>query len=237
MDSMSKLLRFAQANKHVQDSLEIIEKSLSTYKLESTCISFNGGKDCTAILHLVHSVSKRLSGNNGLKLKAFYAKLPHHFEEENAFVAATMERYNLELMQYSTSSLKESLCKLKEDDPSIEAIFIGTRNDDLKPGISLQTFAKTDHDWPQFMRINPILNWSYAQVWSFIKELDLHYCDLYNQGYSSIGTKKDTAKNPNLVRYHEDGTSFYLPAWRLVKSIDERVSRSSSLEVENKEAR
>lgn len=236
MDSLSILLKFAQTNKYVQESIDVIEKSLLKYKPENTCVSFNGGKDCTAILHLVHSIIKKLSPDGEQhRLNAFYAQLPHHFEEESAFVQATVQRYNLKLMQYSADSLKESLCQFKQDAPSIKAIFVGTRNDDLKPGVVIPVYAPTDPDWPPYMRINPILSWSYSQVWSFIKDLDIPYCDLYNQGYSSLGTKSNTVKNSSLLQLDKEGTPYYLPAWKLNKSHDERLSRSSSLETYNKD--
>lgn len=229
MDSISRLFKYSQIHKHVQESIEIIEKAFSIYKIEDTCVSFNGGKDCTAVLHLVHSIAKKRSiNNNRQQLLAFYAQLPNHFPEESKFVYDTEKRYDLRLLQYSTSSLKESLHKLKSDAPNIEAIFIGTRNDDFRPGTQLRPMAPTDSDWPQFMRINPILNWTYTQVWNFIRELDIPYCDLYNQGYSSLGTRDDTVKNPSLICHNSAGQPYYLPAWRLVSSQEERVSRSAS---------
>lgn len=234
MDTLSKLLKYAQRNRHVQESLEVIEKSLRGYSLERTCISFNGGKDCTAVLHLIHSVAIKLtSNNNDEKLLAFYAQLPNHFDEESKFVNEVVDIYNLKLLRYSSNSLKNSLFQLQSDASHIEAIFSGTRNDDLKPGSKIDVFAPTDKDWPKFMRINPILHWSYTQVWDFIRELNVPYCDLYNQGYSSLGTKSDTQKNSSLLRFKENGEPYYLPAWSLTKSHEERSSRS--LDLSNKD--
>uniref|UniRef100_A0A6G1SHP0 FAD synthase n=1 Tax=Aceria tosichella TaxID=561515 RepID=A0A6G1SHP0_9ACAR len=227
MDPMSKIIKYAQVHKHVQESIEIIERAFSKYKIENTCLSFNGGKDCTAVLHLVHSVSRKFSVNNNdePKLAVFYAQLPNHFQEESDFVSEIVKRYNLKLLQYSTSSLKESLRRLKQDVPEIEAIFIGTRRDDFKGAIDMPPEAPTDNDWPQYMRINPIVKWSYSQVWDFIRELQVPYCDLYNQGYSSLGTSDNTIKNSSLLRY-KDGQPYYLPAWHLASSKEERRSRS-----------
>lgn len=234
MDSLCRLYKFAQCNKHVQEALDIIEKSLNRYSLDNTCISFNGGKDCTALLHLVHSVTRKLYQSEDCRITAFYAQLPDHFEEESRFVQETVQRYNLKLMQYSCNSLKESLRQLKTDSSNMEAIFIGTRMDDFKPGTKMDFFEPTDKDWPSFMRVNPILNWSYSQVWCFIRELDIPYCDLYNQGYSSLGTKNDTEKNSSLLMFRDNGEPYYLPAWSLVRTQEERLSRSSSLNLENK---
>lgn len=229
MDSMSKIVKYSQLHKHVQESIEIIEKSFRTYKVENTCVSFNGGKDCTAVLHLVHSISQKyVTKNNEHRLRAFYAQLPDHFLEESRFVHDTVRRYNLNLMQYSTSSLKKSLNNLKSEAPNIEAIFIGTRKDDLKPGTKMEPMTPTDNDWPKFMRINPILNWTYGQVWDFIRELEIPYCDLYNQGYSSLGTQTNTVKNSSLLKYDYDGKPYYLPAWNLTSFQEERLSRSIS---------
>jgi phosphoadenosine phosphosulfate reductase len=37
------------------------------------------------------------------------------------------------------------------------------------------------------LKINPLINWSEEDVWNYIKENDVPYNKLYNQGYSSIG--------------------------------------------------
>jgi len=230
MESLSKIIKLAQNSRHVQESIDIIEEAFRRYKIENTCISFNGGKDCTAVLHLVHSVATKLSSsnNNDVRITAFYAQLPDHFQEESKFVQETVKKYKLNLLQYSTNSLKDSLHRLRSDVPTIEAIFIGTRRDDFKPGTQMGPFEPTDNSWPKFMRVNPILNWSYVQVWDFIRQLDIPYCDLYNQGYSSLGTQKNTSKNSSLLRYDEHQRPYYLPAWYLTSAREERISRSSS---------
>ena len=43
----------------VSVALHTIEQALHTYNLSEVCIAFNGGKDCTALLHLYHVAARR----------------------------------------------------------------------------------------------------------------------------------------------------------------------------------
>lgn len=45
--------------KKVAGALQTIESALARYSLPQLCVGFNGGKDCTALLHLFHAVVQR----------------------------------------------------------------------------------------------------------------------------------------------------------------------------------
>ena len=102
--------------------------------------------------------------------------------------------------------------------PHIAAILVGTRRTDPH-GADLVAAQPTDHGWPAFMRIHPVLEWAYADVWALLHALGVSYCELYDKGYTSLGGTGDTGPNPALKR--EDGEG-YLPAWELK---DERLER------------
>lgn len=174
------LLNYSLNRFHVKKALKIVNECFDKYNETEVCISFNGGKDCTALLHLVYSVFSQRFGN-GSKLKALFIKMPQSFSSLESFVQDTVNRYNLELLIYDSPDIKTALKKLKEQ-TSIKAILMGTRSSDLPSHKMMDYFQQTDLNWPQFIRVNPILDWTYKQVWQFIRDLNLPYCSLYDHG-------------------------------------------------------
>lgn len=63
----------------------------------------------------------------------------------------------------------------------VRAFLVGTRRGDPH-GAKLGVRTLTDTDWPQFMRVHPILDWRYTDVWAFLRECKVPYCSLYDQG-------------------------------------------------------
>lgn len=120
----------------------------------------------------------------------------------------------------------------------IRAIMVGTRRTDPHGG-ALSAFDPTDHGWPAFMRVHPVLEWRYAEVWAFLRHLGVGYCALYDEGYTSLGGTNDTRPNPRL-RVVEDGDGdgggggggggrvWYRPAYELEADEEERLGREGS---------
>lgn len=71
---------------------------------------------------------------------------------------------------------------------------VGMKKGPLKP------FTPCDPSWPPFMRIHPILDWSYHDIWTFLRAINVPYCGLYDLGYTSLGGRDDTFPNPQLRR-------------------------------------
>merc|ERR1719492_540929 len=76
-------------------------------------------------------------------------------------------------------------------------------------------FSPTDGDWPAVMRVHPVLDWSYAQVWAFIRGLGLPYPSLYDQGYTSLGNPDNTRPNSALATTNSAGEVNFQPAYTL----------------------
>merc|ERR1711933_184439 len=109
------------------------------------------------------------------------------------------------------------------------AFVLGTRDTD--PNAKNQGTFEPSSSWmPPFMRVNPILNWTYGHVWHFLRLFNLPYCALYDHGYTSLGTIKDTLPCPALLKKNVDddirnSTTKYWPAYMLHDWDQERAGR------------
>ncbi|OAQ62352.1 FAD synthetase [Pochonia chlamydosporia 170] len=216
-------------------SIEIVEEALRRYGPDELSLSYNGGKDCLVLLVIIlaclpalYDPSIQTNGTDGLvsknpppTIQALYIAPPDPFPEVEDFVSSTTKEYHLDLTRYALP-MRQALEAYQADKPAIKAIFMGTRRTD--PYCEFLTgFSPTDKGWPQFMRVNPILDWHYADIWAFILRLDIPFCSLYQQGYSSLGGVKNTRPNPALA-IDAEGTKFR-PAYELVRDDEERLGR------------
>ena len=99
------------------------------------------------------------------------------FEECLEFMENMKTLFNINVIYYNPKNLnvnryeimKEGL-KFIIEEHKMKAIILGTRRTD--PWASHQTnFTASDSSkgWPSFMRVNPILDWRYKNVWDFLK--------------------------------------------------------------------
>eukprot|EP00512_Aurantiochytrium_limacinum_P003317 CAMPEP_0171499350 /NCGR_PEP_ID=MMETSP0958-20121227/8385_1 /TAXON_ID=87120 /ORGANISM="Aurantiochytrium limacinum, Strain ATCCMYA-1381" /LENGTH=264 /DNA_ID=CAMNT_0012033907 /DNA_START=218 /DNA_END=1012 /DNA_ORIENTATION=- len=207
----------------IHESLDVLREALNKYEFNQLALSFNGGKDCTVVLHLLRVVleekfpgcrpDRRLSA-----FKVVYFKKVDEFPEMHAFVDQIKATYGITVDVYP-SSYKEGLAMMELS--GIKAVLMGQRRTDPY-AVNLNHFEHCSPGWPDIVRINPILNWSYRTIWAFLRGCELEYCKLYDEGYTSLGSIHTTQKNPKLVR----GDSS-LPAYELDEGDKfERVSRS-----------
>ncbi|CAG0884659.1 unnamed protein product [Cyprideis torosa] len=198
---------------------------------EEVVLFFNGGKDCTVALHVLHAYLQHHHPEARKNLKVAYIREEAPFPEMQEFISDTTKRYNLKLRVLS-GPLRSGLETLLSEDPQIKAGVMGTRFGD--PYSESQTeFQPTDSGWPPLMRVNPLLRWSYGEVWEYLRSLSVHYCSLYDRGYSSIGCVARTLRNPKLLQTLPDGRTEYRPAYELTDFHEERAGRIGCKSGEN----
>ena len=69
----------------------IISNALSKYP-NNLAISFNGGKDCTVLLHLLFSCIHETYPVNDKRINALYVRSPNPFPEIQHFVNTTADK-------------------------------------------------------------------------------------------------------------------------------------------------
>ncbi|KAI9825331.1 MAG: 3'-phosphoadenosine 5'-phosphosulfate sulfotransferase [Phylliscum demangeonii] len=129
---------------------------------------------------------------------AVYIEPAHPFPSVDAFVRRSSRHYHLALARYP-GPMPAAFAAYTRAHPHMHAVLVGTRRTD--PGgarLAATGFDPTDGGWPRFMRVHPVLEWRYGEIWTFLRAMRIPYCPLYDQGYTSLGGTEDTHPNPAL---------------------------------------
>ncbi|ALC39509.1 CG16848 [Drosophila busckii] len=198
---------------------EITERAFKLYQPEELMLCFNGGKDCTVLLDVI---ARQKSWST--PLRAMCVKSHDPFAEVEQFIDFCTQHYKLDLKRYD-GALKLAIEQALIERPEVRAVFLGCRRTD--PGCAqLSAMTPCDNGWPRLMRIFPLLDWNYQDIWSYLRSQKLHYCCLYDEGYTSLGCRSSTRPNPSLLDFDElDSKLKYLPAYELQDNKLERANR------------
>ncbi|KAA8496623.1 FAD synthase [Porphyridium purpureum] len=216
-------------------SLDTLESALHVYTPERVSLAFNGGKDITCVLHLYRAAIANYSlGRDGDEeiscedqsnekrvppiMNAVYLSGQDDFPEIENFVRSCANKYKLNIV-FQRGGYKAGLKEYVKN-TGVMAFVLGTRRTD-PDGKNLTLFAPSTKNYVPFMRVNPILEWRYGDVWRFLRGMQLPYCKLYDAGFTSLGSRADSRKNPSLLL--PDGS--YMPAYKLFDEQHERSGR------------
>ncbi|KTB21675.1 FAD synthase [Nakaseomyces glabratus] len=176
--------------------------------------SYNGGKDCQVLLLLYLSclweyyiVKLSQSQFDGKFHRFPLTKLPTVFIDHDDtfktlenFIEETSLRYSLSLYESDRDkceTMAEAFETFLQVFPETKAIVIGIRHTDPF-GEHLKPIQKTDANWPDFYRLQPLLHWNLANIWSFLLYSNEPICELYRYGFTSLGNVEETLPNPHL---------------------------------------
>ncbi|POO01756.1 FAD synthetase with the MoaB/Mog domain containing protein [Trema orientale] len=192
-------------------AIYVIQRALTLYSIEEVAFSFNGGKDSTVLLHLLragyflHKGGQNCTngGPNDFPIRTIYFESSSAFPEINSFTYDTAANYGVQ-MDIIRTDFKSGLEALLKAKP-IRAIFLGVRIGD-PTAVGQEQFSPSSVGWPSFMRVNPILDWSYS--------------------YTSIGSIHDTVPNALLsVSNSSNSEEKFRPAYLLSDGRLERAGR------------
>ncbi|KAF9594251.1 hypothetical protein IFM89_028908 [Coptis chinensis] len=197
------------------NAIYVIQRALALYKFEEVAFSFNGGKDSTVLLHLLRAgyflqVGKPDDSDGNVQnctlkcpIRTIYFETPYTFPEINSFTHETATNYGLKI-ETIRLDFKLGLEALLKEKPT-KAIFLGTRIGDPN-AVGQEQFSPSSPGWPPFMRVNPILDWSYS--------------------YTSIGSIYDTVPNSLLCISESSKRDHFRPAYLLTDGRLERAGRA-----------
>uniref|UniRef100_G3MTU6 FAD synthase n=1 Tax=Amblyomma maculatum TaxID=34609 RepID=G3MTU6_AMBMU len=224
-NAWQKLCALAERKPNVAASIKIIEEAIEKYTVEGLCLGFSGGKDCTIILHMLYAVlQKQLKPGEETtpQIQCLFMRSENMWPDTVSFIHNSAKLYNCDLTTLSEGSYKIAVQQYLASKPNIKAFLLGNRSTD-PGGEKLKPFTPTDEGWPPVMRVFPVLDWSYRDVWDFIRDLSIPYCSLYDQGYSSIGVNE--APNEVLMYLDDRGAKRFKPAYMLEDTKLERCGR------------
>ena len=216
----------------LQSAMEILGDAIRLYGPEQLFSSYNGGKDAVVIMHILRAVVAKYSADNGkiYRPQFIYFAIEDEFPEVLSHIDETTRECALHLTKYDCNikiGLQMHVEKMEAAGLVTPAFALGTRKADPNCGTQ-EAFSPSSSWMPAFMRVNPILDWEYGHVWHFLRTFKLPYCELYDQGYTSLGKQSDTRPNPALKRKipgaNIDEVSYW-PAYMLSDWSMERAGR------------
>lgn len=107
--------------------LQILAEALEKYERKQVFLSYNGGKDCTVLLHMLSEIL----GDSIDDFKVIYLRSSEPFEEIEDFVKSCEGFYGINISTVdSNRGMKDVLADICENDKNISAAIMGSRRTD-----------------------------------------------------------------------------------------------------------
>lgn len=155
-------------------------------------LAFSGGKDSIVI--------KQLAIESGVKFKAFYSqttidhpKLVEYIKKEHSdveWIYAKLGFFGLMIKKGMPPNFRQRYCCYELKEQSLNGFstkIIGVRASESIRRAKRWKEVVEDNQRKNCFIVCPIVDWNEQDVWDFIKERKLPYCELYDKGYTRLG--------------------------------------------------
>jgi phosphoadenosine phosphosulfate reductase len=185
---------------------DVLKRMMDSQPAAATACTFTGGKDSLVALHMLKSVA-----GGSVPCRVLRLDTSVKFPEILAFIAEIEVRWELDIIVARNDAVLNApgfqiardpaaCCKALKVDAlnaaiighSLQALVTGVRADEQEQRRDEQHVSPRED--PPHVRYNPVLDFSEADIWSYIRQHELPYCTLYDQGYRSIGCMPCTQK-------------------------------------------
>lgn len=130
-----------------------------------------------------YTVMDQVRVKYGINLEVFYPDARR--------LASMVEEHGFNLF-YRSPELRKLCCSVRKVEPleralaALDAWVTGLRRDQAPTRAQVQK-VEVDRSHGNRIKLNPLAGWSWEQVWEYIRQYQVPYNELHDQGYSSIG--------------------------------------------------
>ncbi len=171
----------------VKEAIEILQ---DLEPVEGYYLADSGGKDSTVILELAKMSGVKFDAHHHLTTidppELIYHLRKHHTETEIDKPEIPFLQRMVEKGVYPSRMMRWCCEEYKEHGGSGRLILTGVRKSESNKR-SKRRMVETCFKDGSKRYLNIIINWSIHEVWQFIKENEIPYCSLYDEGFERIG--------------------------------------------------